>query len=396
MHRSSWARLFSPLLLAVVIVTASAAQSSLEPRVVNIPAADGTVLKATYFAAAKPGPGVLLFHQCNQERRSWDALASSLAASGIHVLTVDYRGFGESGGTPVGKLPPAERQQIQTEKWPGDMDTAFDYLVSQPGVKRDVIGAGGASCGVNQSIQLARRHPEVKSLVLLSGNTDRSGREFVKNSPKLPIFGSAADDDAGAVELMEWVLSLSANPGTRFEHYKTGGHGTEMFAPHKELPDMIVEWFSTTLVKTPGKAPAAPSSARAPENAQILAMFDEPGGTAKVAEKLAEARKRDPKAVLFPEGVVNIMGYEHMQNGDTKGAIEILKLNVTAFPRSANTYDSLADAYLADGQRELAKQNAQKALELLASDTESPEDRKKLIRDSAEQKVKELGGGAQE
>ena len=27
---------------------------------------------------------------------------------------------------------------------PGDVDTAFQYLVSQPGVKRDVIGAGGA------------------------------------------------------------------------------------------------------------------------------------------------------------------------------------------------------------------------------------------------------------
>ena len=36
------------------------------PREVNLVASDGTKLKATYFAAAKEGPGVLLMHQCNQ------------------------------------------------------------------------------------------------------------------------------------------------------------------------------------------------------------------------------------------------------------------------------------------------------------------------------------------
>jgi hypothetical protein len=32
------------------------------PRVVDLKASDGTVLRASYFAAAKPGPGVLLLH----------------------------------------------------------------------------------------------------------------------------------------------------------------------------------------------------------------------------------------------------------------------------------------------------------------------------------------------
>lgn len=387
MHRLLWARLFSPSLIFLAAITC-AAQSAPAPRVVDLTAPDGTNLKATYFAAAKPGPGVILFHQCNQQRKNWDELAARLTSAGINVLTIDYRGFGESGGPRFDKLTPPEAQQMVREQWPGDMDKAFEYLVSQPDVKRDIIGAGGASCGVNQSIQLARRHPEVKSLVLLSGNTDRAGREFIKSSAKLPLFGSAADDDAGAVELMEWVLGLSGNPGTRFEHYASGGHGTEMFAPHNELPGMIVDWYTTTLIKTPGSAPKAPASARV-QNASILELIDEPGGAAKAAEKLAEARKSDPKATLFPEGVVNILGYEHLLNGDAKGAIEILKLNATAYPQSANTYDSLGDAYLADGQRDRARENAQKAIDMLASDT-VPEARKTAIRASAEGKIKQL------
>jgi pimeloyl-ACP methyl ester carboxylesterase len=68
-------------------------------RVVDLKASDGTILRASYFAAAKPGPGVLLLHQGNRTRQSWDDLAGRLAASGINTLTLDMRGFGESGGT---------------------------------------------------------------------------------------------------------------------------------------------------------------------------------------------------------------------------------------------------------------------------------------------------------
>jgi predicted Zn-dependent protease len=85
------------------------------------------------------------------------------------------------------------------------------------------------------------------------------------------------------------------------------------------------------------------------------------------------------------------MGYDHLQSGDTKTAIDILKLNAAAYPNSPNVYDSLSDAYLADGQKDLARQNAQKAIELLASDTKDPEQLRNNIKQSAEQKLKQLG-----
>jgi predicted alpha/beta hydrolase len=78
--------------------------------VVDLTAPDGVKLKATFFASAKPGPGVLLLHQCNRQRKVWDELAQQMANAGINVLTVDLRGFGESGGTPVDKLDPQEAQ----------------------------------------------------------------------------------------------------------------------------------------------------------------------------------------------------------------------------------------------------------------------------------------------
>jgi len=377
------------LLGLITLAVACAAQQTPAPRVVDLVATDGTKLKATFFPAGKPGPGVLLLHQCNLQRKGWDGLAAQLAAAGISVLTLDYRGYGESEGKAPKDLPQAEGMKVLNEKWPSDVDVAYNYLVSQPGINAKVVGAGGASCGVNLAIHLAIRHPEVKSLVLLSGNADREGRAFLSKSERMPVLLSAADDDAGAVELMQWLYSLSTNPGSKFLEYPNGGHGVYIFAAHQDLPASIVDWYVQTLVKTPGNAPA--NAARHSEPPAILKLIDSPGGAEKAAQQLAVARQKDPKAKLFDEGLVNGIGYEHLQEGDNKGAIEILKLNATAFPDSANVYDSLSDAYLADGQKDLARENAKKALQMLATDTAATPEFRKGIQESAEGKLKQLG-----
>jgi dienelactone hydrolase len=365
--------------------------ASAAERVVDLTAADGLELKATYFPAAAPGPGVLLLHQCNRQRKVWDDLARQLSARGLHVLTLDYRGYGESGGEPFDKLPQQEAAQLQREKWPGDIDTAFNHLVSQPGVKKDTIGVGGASCGVDNSVQTARRHPEVKSLVLLSGTTDLNGRKFLRTT-RLPVFFSVADDDEfePTVLLVQWLYSLTGTAGKRLAHYAKGGHGSDMFSVQPQLPGLIADWYVQTLIKTPGHAPASSDTPKIPAEVNVLNEIDQPNGAATFARKLEEARKSNPKAQPFPEDIVNFVGYEHLQAGDTKAAVAIMKLNAQAYPESANVYDSLSDAYLADGQQDLARENAEKALQLLESGTTSTEERRNAIRTSAEGKLKRL------
>jgi predicted alpha/beta hydrolase len=76
------------------LACAALVQAQQRSRVVDLNASDGTLLKATYFGAAKPGPGVLLLHQGNRTRKSWDDLAAQLAAAGINTLTLDMRLYG--------------------------------------------------------------------------------------------------------------------------------------------------------------------------------------------------------------------------------------------------------------------------------------------------------------
>ena len=275
-----------PLLLGSLVIICAARTNGVE-RVVDFKSANGTILKGTYFAAAKPGPGVLLFHQSNRTRKSWDELAAQLAAVGIHVLTIDSRAHGESGGKYDNE---ANRAAYWKTWWPRDLDAAFQYLSSQAGVNREAIGAGGAgNLGVESAIETARRHPgQVKSLVLLSGETVRSGMEFLHQAFQLPELYVMDDNDEypPTQEEMKMLYIAASSPIKKLVHYSQtedapwlwyetfldsgkvpakGGHGTDMFKPHPELPEIIVHWFRSTLLRTP-----APPLADTLASAQVL------------------------------------------------------------------------------------------------------------------------------
>jgi dienelactone hydrolase len=369
------------------------AQTAPAPRDVTVKAPDGVELKATYYAAARPGPAVLLLHMCNATRRSWDPLAPQLAGAGIHALSVDYRGFGESGGERLEGLAPQDAQRVINEKWPGDIDAAYNFLVSQQGVDRTRVGAAGGSCGVNQAVRFAQRHPEVRSLALLAGPLDPDGIRFVTSTPWLPIFAAAAADDqydAGAPQLMQWILTLSGNPRNKFSGFKDGKHGTEIFGPHPELVKQMVAWYADTLMKRPAD-PAAPVSVKHNPVREFWRKATSPTEVDQAVQMFFDVKQSGQRVALFPEGAMNQLGYFHLQAGRTEEAIRLFRLNTMAYATSANTYDSLADAYLAAGQNELALRMSEKALELLPKDR-STEDRKKAIRESAEQKIRKLKG----
>ena len=367
-------------------VLPAAAQPAAAP--VTVKATDGTVLKGSYYSPGKPGPGLVLLHQCNRDRAVWAQFAKSAAGRGFHVIAMDYRGYGESEGQRFESFQ--EQAPVIAEKWPGDVDAAFAWFVSQPGVDRDRVGAAGASCGVNQSVQLARRHPEVKTVVLLSGGVNPDARTYLQQSPWMPVMAAASLDDGTTVETMQWILGWSQNPANKYVEYKAAGHGTDMFAVEKGLEPAMLEWFETHLVKAPVKRSSTVGSRKPSPVEAFWTTLTQPGGAARARQIYNETRKRGDRTMLFPEGEANAYGYQLLQQGQVPEAIIVFEMNVDAYPESANTYDSLADAYLAAGKSSEAVRFAEKALKVLATDGRTSEEFKAAIRESAEKKIREL------
>lgn len=381
------------LIAFLMLGSGIAASQTPSTKDIDITAEDGTKLRVSMFAASKPGPGVLLLHMCNTTRKSWEPVAKELREKGISALTIDNRGFGESGGP---RFEGASQDAIKqlNEKWPVDFDAAYNFLVAQPGVDKTRIAVGGGSCGVGNALGVAERHPDVRALVLLAGGTDLAGINFIAQHPERPIFTAAAADDeynSGTLALMRWFSDISGNPRTKFSGFKDGRHGTEIFGPHPELVHQIVAFLVDTLVTSPVdlKATITPRKTQASE---FLALVNEPGGASKAAGLFHEARNRDPNAVVFPEFPVNLLGYGKLQAGDAQDAITLFKLNTEAYPASANAQDSLSDGYLAAGQYALALAAEEKCLELLPADQNDPLFKAQLEK-AAKDKIAQLKAG---
>lgn len=87
-------------------------------------------------------------------------------------------------------------------------------------------------------------------------------------------------------------------------------------------------------------------------------------GAAPAVAEYRKLKAENSPAFDFSEAELNKLGYQLVGLKRRKDAIEIFKLNVEMFPNAANPYDTLGEAYLEDGEKELALANYKKAAEL--------------------------------
>jgi FKBP-type peptidyl-prolyl cis-trans isomerase len=97
---------------------------------------------------------------------------------------------------------------------------------------------------------------------------------------------------------------------------------------------------------------------------EVLSQTLEQKGMDAAVAQYHELRAKGAQDFYTSESDMNGWGYRLLLKQRLKEAVEVFKLNVAAYPQSANVYDSLAEAYLASGDRQLAIENYQKALEL--------------------------------
>lgn len=173
--------------------------------------------------------------------------------------------------------------------------------------------------------------------------------------------------------------------------YVDGRHGFDLVDNNDKSREVIKQTLDFMKFHLTKKVDAKEIAKRAPTPTRFVAMILR-DGWASALKTYQEAKKTDPEAALFEENIINLIGYQLIQSSRSKEAVEVFKLNVEAYPKSSNVYDSLADGYEAEGNKELAIKYSEKALEVLATETGIDEARKKNIRDSAEGKLKRLKG----
>jgi carboxymethylenebutenolidase len=176
------------LLLATIAILSAASLFAAESKSVTYKSGDETVSGVLYTPQGKgPFPALIVIHEWWGLNDWVKDQASKLADQGYEALAVDlYRGKVATN--------PDEAHQIMRgvpeDRAKRDLHAAFEFLASQPTVKKDRIGAIGWCMGGGYALDVALQEPTLAADVINYGHlaTDPDALKKI-NAPILGLFG---------------------------------------------------------------------------------------------------------------------------------------------------------------------------------------------------------------
>jgi carboxymethylenebutenolidase len=177
------------IIFALTVSTAFGAES----KPVSYKSGDETVQAVLYTPTGKgPFPAIIVIHEWWGLNDWVKDQASKLADQGYEALAIDlYRG--KVATTP--EMAHEIMRGVPEDRAKRDLHAAFEYLASQPSVKKDRIGAIGWCMGGGYSLDVALQEPTLAADVINYGHlaTDKDALKKIN----APILGSFGGQDQG-------------------------------------------------------------------------------------------------------------------------------------------------------------------------------------------------------
>jgi tetratricopeptide (TPR) repeat protein len=220
------------------------------------------------------------------------------------------------------------------------------------------------------------RMPDVPVFVLTSDHTFSGAEEFtynLKTRERATIIGETTGGGAnpGGTFPITDQLNLfiptgrAINPVTGINWEGTGVEpdipvpAQEAFDKAREKAHVAAEEYRSARGKTAQQLVRNLQAASA--DAEKLLAADQ---YKQAKERISMAFDAAREQQILDEQSINSFGYQYLGQDKFEFAILIFMYNVEAYPDAFNTYDSLGEAYMKSGQRELAVFNYTKSLEL--------------------------------
>jgi alpha-beta hydrolase superfamily lysophospholipase len=214
---------------------------------VQLTTEDGKNIVGHYYAALGDC-AVLLLHMLKSTKESWQPFAEQLHEKKCAVLSIDFRGHGESEGGPEGYKQFSDEDH---QKFIMDIDAAVKYLARREFSK---VRIAGASIGANLALLYASEHVDVvEKILLLSAGLDYKGIKseplvvnlkqdqevyFVGDERDVKQYGSAA---ANARKLHDLTKSKKY-----IKIFTDAKHGTDMLNVNQKFEEEMVQWLGTS------------------------------------------------------------------------------------------------------------------------------------------------------
>jgi hypothetical protein len=156
------------------------------------------------------------------------------------------------------------------------------------------------------------------------------------------------------------------------------------------VENTFVQFYPTLYEVAERKGTLKPEFARLPVTAFGLIDLIRKDGWKKGVETLDDTAMRTPQAAVLSEASLDMVGNRLLRGHSADAAVGILEWAVTRYPKSANTQDSLADAYLEAGRKEAARSATEKELRLAREDSSLTEAQRTQFENSARARMSRI------
>ena len=181
---------------------------------------------------------LILLHEAYRDRSSWDGFRIAALENGYAVITLDLRGHGQSGG-----------DLVFDEAMDHDIDVVLDWISASPDLNVDRVAIAGASVGANLALRAGARHPQIKSLVLLSPGMmywEIAIDSAILDYDRRPLLLVASEGDAYSATSVQRLNEIGRGYD-KLVIYPSAGHGTEMIRGQPDLTPLMLDWFQQTM-----------------------------------------------------------------------------------------------------------------------------------------------------
>jgi len=360
-----------------------------------------------FYETAGQGENIVLLHDGLVHREIWDDQFPVLAKS-YRVVRYDRRGYGKSSDAqaPYSRIEDLNKLFIQLKidkaivfGMSSGGGLAIDFCLKYPKKVTGLVLVGAVVSGYGYSTHMLTRGGHLKSLSELS-DPQRIIEYFGSEDP-YEIYSENIKAKEKCLRLLKTNLHLTQE---KVGLLKPAERPAVKFLSEIKVPTLVLlgEYDIPDVHAHSGVIESGIPNAKReiifkcghlipleqPEafNTSVLKFLNgidffkilNSQGVDAAVQYFHNKRESEPSIIIFEEKEINALGYQFLQDGNIKDAIELFKLNTIAYPKSGNVYDSLGEAYLKDGQKDLAIKNYEKSLELDPNNSNAKQVLKKL------------------
>ncbi len=227
------------------------------PQLVQIKARadDDFLLFADYYQGGKRSGGVIVLHDCKNDRRAYNAMAKSIAEQGLHTLLVDLRGYGDSLSPEYSREEAKTKSRnivsyqgemaLITANWADDLLAIHQFLTKKTD-KSKGIAVVASGCSGAYVVSLAEKI-QLDSMVMITPKMTYSDKERYKNLVDIPSYFITSSHHQDSYETSQELFTWNGAKQSKIQIFKGTYYGKQLISRQRYLVNDIALWLKFNL-----------------------------------------------------------------------------------------------------------------------------------------------------